>query len=309
MTLRTTNSSDTSSTDAQFRAIAQVVHDHLAATGMVQTADTGQINLTTVLRPVATSTAAGYEVWRFSDSLQATAPIYLKVEYGSGSTNVGTFGMWLTVGTGSDGAGTLTSTAWPSGGTVTSRRQTGGSGSGGGAALPTYCEYLADGSGFALLLWPSSAATAGGQLLAVERFRNSDGTPSGDGVIVFYAYSPSSSPISASESRVYLTGVTQPTGVGSGWPTVYGGHVGGASALVGTTLYPDPVFTGALGRLAGASQLLHVVGRTDMNALTTFTMTHYGSPRTWLCAGPGAGSTTGWGAPHPTLQSFVMRGD
>jgi hypothetical protein len=49
---------------------------------------------------------AGYEVWRFNDAQQATAPIFLKFEFGS---NVPT--VKITVGTGSNGSGTITGTA------------------------------------------------------------------------------------------------------------------------------------------------------------------------------------------------------
>lgn len=95
--------------DATFREWGLEFNTKLAAAGLVQTADTGQINWTTVLRPGA-GVDAGYEVWRFNDALQATAPIFFRIAYG-------TFGdataprMRFTVGTGSNGSGTITGTA------------------------------------------------------------------------------------------------------------------------------------------------------------------------------------------------------
>jgi hypothetical protein len=95
-------------TDAEFRAIADFISD-VFGLGWVQTSDTGQINLTTVARPGATNTSAGYQVWRMDDTLQATKPVYLKIEYGTGgSTAVAS--IWVTIGTGSDGAGNITGT-------------------------------------------------------------------------------------------------------------------------------------------------------------------------------------------------------
>ena len=95
-------------TDAHFRAIAQFIHDVFALTSCwVQTSDTGQVNLTTVAKPAATNTAQGYEIWRMNDALQSTKPVFAKVEYGSGGAALN-FSYWLTVGTGSDGAGTIT---------------------------------------------------------------------------------------------------------------------------------------------------------------------------------------------------------
>lgn len=87
--------------DAGFRAWGSEFSASLAAVGLVQTADTGQINWVTVTRP-AINTAGGYEIWRFADSTY-----YLKFEYGTGGV-LTTPQMWITVGTGSNGSGTLT---------------------------------------------------------------------------------------------------------------------------------------------------------------------------------------------------------
>lgn len=87
--------------DAGFRAWGSELSTNLATAGLVVTADTGQINWTTVTRP-GTNTSGGYEIWRFADST-----LYLKIEYGTGG-GATTPQMWITVGTGSNGSGTLT---------------------------------------------------------------------------------------------------------------------------------------------------------------------------------------------------------
>lgn len=97
-------------TDAHFRAWAQEVHDALTAFGWVNTADTGQINLVTVSKPAGTSTSQGYEIWRMADSLQSLYACYMKIEYGSGTNSSNNPGIWITLGTGSNGTGTLTGT-------------------------------------------------------------------------------------------------------------------------------------------------------------------------------------------------------
>ena len=101
MTMVTYTSVVAHTTDAEFRAWGQELSTNLAASGLVQTADTGQINWTTVTRP-GTGVAAGYEIWRFADS-----SIYLKIEYGTGNTATAT-SVWISVATGSNGSGTLT---------------------------------------------------------------------------------------------------------------------------------------------------------------------------------------------------------
>lgn len=109
MTTQSWNTVITHTNDAQFRAWGSELSAKLLALGLVQTADTGQINWVTVTRP-GTNTAAGYEIWRFNDSLQGSAPIFFKLEYGTGNA-ANTPAVWLTVGTGSNGSGTITGTA------------------------------------------------------------------------------------------------------------------------------------------------------------------------------------------------------
>lgn len=103
---------DTSSfgSTAKLRAWGSAISACLVASGLTVTADTGQVNWTTVTWSNATNTKMGYEVYRFNDTLQATSPIYFRIDYGTGgsSSNPST---WLTVGTGSDGAGNITGTA------------------------------------------------------------------------------------------------------------------------------------------------------------------------------------------------------
>lgn len=78
----------------------------MTALGLVQTSDTGQIDTATATRP-APPGISGYAIFRFPDS-----SLFLKFEFGP-APSAGTAGnpsLYLTVGTGSDGAGTLTGT-------------------------------------------------------------------------------------------------------------------------------------------------------------------------------------------------------
>lgn len=93
--------------DATYRQFVTAVHDAIVAVGLVNTADTGQIDEDTALRPVTTNTDGGYKIYRFDDAKQATAPWFIKVIYGRGS-NTNVTRLRVAVGTGTDGAGTLT---------------------------------------------------------------------------------------------------------------------------------------------------------------------------------------------------------
>lgn len=167
------------STDAKFRTWGSTCSAALASAGLVQTSDTGQINWTTVTKPVAANTKAGYEIWRFNDSLQATKPIYIRFDYGSSGVASGNApATWITVGTGSNGSGTITGPSIPviQGYNI--------------AAAPTAvgCTYQFTHStsngyllaNFGMNLAAGNAASAGYYIL--ERTKNSSGTVTGNGV-------------------------------------------------------------------------------------------------------------------------------
>ena len=93
-------------TTAGFRVWGSEFHAQLVAVGLTLTSDTGQINWTTITIP-AINTSAGYEIWRFNDTLQATTPVFLKIEFGTAGVATQP-AVWITVGNGSNGSGTLT---------------------------------------------------------------------------------------------------------------------------------------------------------------------------------------------------------
>lgn len=72
-------------TDAHFREWASKISGQLAAMGLVKQTVTGEINLTTVTRPNPSGGAEevkGFQIWKLDDSLQATYPVVIKIEYG-----------------------------------------------------------------------------------------------------------------------------------------------------------------------------------------------------------------------------------
>lgn len=95
------------STDALFRAWSKFVRDGFTAGGWVQTADTGQIDFATVSAPVAADTSQGYVILRMDDALQAAYPVYVRLDFGSGSA-ANNVSIWVTAGSGSNGSGFIT---------------------------------------------------------------------------------------------------------------------------------------------------------------------------------------------------------
>lgn len=213
-----TRSTGNVANDAEFRTWGKFFSDSLEAAGWTKTADTGQINWTTVTKPVGTNTAAGYEV-RKSPTLGGSQDLYVKLEFGTagGATNVA---LWHTLGTGSNGAGTLT-------GVVTTRTQVPSSN------LANAAEDLVSATGnyFALETVHTGAATSNAILLVVERLTDADGAYLTDGWIVTSCGINNGYTQSLKSTGVF-TGVAQ---VGLGYiPPSYAGS--GGVVMVGTAM-------------------------------------------------------------------------
>ena len=168
------------SSDATFRAWGSAINNALTTVGLTQTADTGQVNWTTVTRP-GTNTTAGYEIWRFNDSLQATAPIFIKLSYGTATSAL--FPRLLCdIGTGSDGAGTLTNS------TLTTPVAANYAGVAASivstvTSYPSYCCYNTTYGVLTFEGWVGSNTSNNYNrfFFQVGRTHNADGTPNGKG--------------------------------------------------------------------------------------------------------------------------------
>lgn len=170
------------STDATYRAWGKAISDGLAAVGMVKTSDTGQVDWTTATVPAAN--ASRYEIWRFNDSYQAADPMFLRIEYGTGSAT-SFLSLVYRVGRGTDGAGNLTSPR-------ASRISTWGATTN---ATPFWIS--SDGSYLNIFLSnPRNTGTASKfpfSFLSIDRFRDVTNTPVGAGYLMVHTiYSTSS---------------------------------------------------------------------------------------------------------------------
>lgn len=174
--------------DAAFRAWGRELSNAMQTAGLVKAADTGQINWDTVLKPAYNvgGGVAGYEIFQFNDPLQPTAPVFVKLEYGTGPTQTSAYpGLWLTVGTGTNGAGTLTG--------VLSTRQLLTHSYGGTACvlpdtangMPTFVCYK---DGYLAVVFKCGGAYCGipnaVAFFIIGRTGNDDGTENSDGVYV-----------------------------------------------------------------------------------------------------------------------------
>lgn len=161
-------------TDARWRAEVQFVHDTFAL-GWVQTADTGQISPATTARPTASNQFVGYEMWRMDDALQATKPVFARVEYRSGGGSPNIFVLGITLGAGSDGSGNIVGPFRPilyvgGGNNMTNDMQ---------------CFGSAAADRITLAMGLTGAAAGQTMVFALERTRDSTGATTGAGLIMF----------------------------------------------------------------------------------------------------------------------------
>lgn len=170
MSYQVINTAPSNSSDAYFRLWGKGISDALQALGVTKTADTGQIDWATVATPALTNTYQGYEIRQFTDGLQATNPILIKIEYGSSGAGAGYPCLKITVAHTSDGAGTLTGDIsaifyCPAGSGSTTAYQSFISSDGGRLNLGLWITL----AGYQCVFW-------------IERFKDSDGTPNVNGV-------------------------------------------------------------------------------------------------------------------------------
>lgn len=246
-------------TDADFRAWGSGLSAQFAAVGLVKTADTGQIDWTTVLKPTGNVQARGYEIWRFNDALQATKPVFIRIDFGSGQ-GTAMPGLWVTTGTGTNGAGTLT------GQVAAIKSITAASTSG----AVSYCS----GSSNRLNLVANYGLSTTVMVLCVERTKTGAGVDTGDG-IVRLRYS------SADQVGYQLVPFVGTIPVETALNPALDHNVGGLSA-VGADVMLSPTIA-FYGKPLFASWCIYKP--TDITALTPITFTHLGATRTYMPIG------------------------
>ncbi len=167
------------SSAAQFRVWAEGISLQLTAAGWTKTTDTGQVDWTTNPAVPAANTYL-YEIRQpASDPLQTGATAYyIKISYGNSTSGTNNPDIQISLGTGTNGAGTLTgSIIGPFGLRVDSSVA-------GQGATPWECDFSWSVSRMGVLLWRNASNTLVPAFFAIERTKDSTGADSSDGVFV-----------------------------------------------------------------------------------------------------------------------------
>lgn len=161
--------------DALFRAWGSAVSTALGQM-LTRVTQTGEINWATVNTTAGANTFQGFEVYRLNDSLQSTAPLFFKFEYGSGAASA-IPAIRLTIGKSVDGSGVI-------GGVLQSAINVLSSNSSASASSNCYISN-GDGSGFVFSMQPDISNTIGG-FCCVERSRNQQGQPTSNALMLSF---------------------------------------------------------------------------------------------------------------------------
>lgn len=252
------------SSDALFRAWAQFIHDTFVTTGgWTNTGDTGQVNLATVTAPAGANTQQGYKIYAMADTLQATYPVYLRVAFGSGAA-ANTPGLWITIGTGSDGSGNITGTLFSPAATPTVSANV-------NSATASNSYGSADTNRIQIALFVQTTARA--LVFSIERSKDSNGDDTGDGLIVLW--NTVQAAINESRYIIYAGGSQPPMESGLQFilsgsnPSSFGSDVGVGVHIPIKGISQQPGYGCA------------IVRSSDFIAEATFDMTLYGNTITF----------------------------
>jgi hypothetical protein len=269
------------STTAHFNAwFNEVITALFTTLTLTQTGDTGQISTGGSVAIPSTQTSAGYVIGRFNDTLQSTVPIFFKLEFGTGATSAGPQ-MWLTVGTGSNGSGTITGTTISTRGAVLN-------GSAPASTSTSYTSRFAYNAtyGIAWMAFKLGGVTGGNAMGAffINRSTDATGATTGKGVDVTVnslATNGSSTSGGVRQSLAFDTGAvigaTGTTSIAWGaWPmltttTSDGGNVSvipcfGAYPFLG---YNSQLALGLVGEIAiGSTYSLAMIGATALTYIS-----------------------------------------
>lgn len=246
--------------DAEFRAWGSALNTALAAVGLVQTADTGQINWTTVTYPTVANTYKGYEIWTFNDTLQASAPVFIRIEYGAGAAATSP-AILLTVGVATDGAGTLTGVKTTAYQVKTATN----------SATAYTCRVSGATNRVVVAMWESAGNASYALFFAVERTHDADGDDNDEGAVVLTHYT------AAPTSRVLIFASGE-VGVETTWGALVPSTGTGAS---GANIAIYPVFSTKGTFLNPSSQLL-IHFAANITAGTPISFTYYGSTKEFM---------------------------
>jgi hypothetical protein len=305
----TANTAGRFTTNAEFQSWGSWISNAIANTGLTKATDSNQINWATVSAPVGTYTMQGYEIWGFSDALQSTAPVWMKLQYGSYSGNTIPALQWA-LGSGyytGDGGliqGSITGFPLRDYNLVNNFMMLAQAGL---FANNTLVSYVAGGSNWLILALGARGTGSGinyAQFLSLERTVDANGTPTGDGVMATWRAAGASPATGQAVWSPIIGQIGQTTTAGDGYGVLHPERGGGVSGS-NTAVYPIFHDWGGGPFLNPGLNLLAYMG-TEFTAGTSNTFTYYGASHTYMPLGNSAIHSFG-GRSANTSIALMMR--
>jgi hypothetical protein len=173
-----TNTLTRSNTNAEFQNWGKQISDAIANCGIIKESDANvgtQIDWSTVAAPSAAHQSRGYEIYKFNDAIQATTPVYFKLEYGSGAT-APVPALWLTVGSGANTSGNVT-------GNTTTRQQITSA-----TATSNVSSYYSGANGRFVMSFAAGGTVSQHMMIALERILDGNGAATSAGLAILLAH-------------------------------------------------------------------------------------------------------------------------
>jgi hypothetical protein len=262
---------------ANFKNWAQAISSAFSSAGWTTTSDTGQVNWSTIA-VVPTSGNFVYEIWQPADALQTgSTTFYVKIQYGTSAGSPAGCRVQINIGSGTDGAGTLT-------GTVLTNREPMNTTTNGTGSTTYDCYFSGDTDRFAFMMWRSKADASNGQPFGavIERTKNTDGTNSSDGALLLtWSNWANASSGTGMQTLVFSVG-------GSNGPTnrsyITIANIANASGAFNNNIPVQPVFPdyGKYGNPITGAAFIHT---QDVAEGCLFTVSLYGATRTYIATG------------------------
>jgi hypothetical protein len=264
---------------AAYKACYQTISNVINQAG-VRTADTGQVNWATIPSEPS-SLGRDYEVFALGGPLQATAPIFLRFDY-AGYGVAGTYGVHITVGTTTDGAGTL-------GGLTVARLPLQNHAI--GTPPVQWCWAASDQASYFTFLYALDTAATGQDgvgMVVVERTRDPNGDANGVGFHVWrwQAFSLTTTTNAGGWSRTFGAG-SQPAVADFCYNAMVPDLQNNTSASQpGGLFYAFPAYTWTPPAImGGASKALMFAYPPDFPRGSATPVTHYGESMTFIPLG------------------------
>jgi hypothetical protein len=277
MATRTTSVAETNDTDAHFRAWCAEIDTSLTTFGWLATSDTGQMNFSTATRPTANNLYPYYAVYKMNDSLQSTAAVFMRIDFGTGNaTNVPSIKLQFSIG-GTNGSGTLT-------GTLSTQQTLQGD-----VANGTAVNVRTSGSSasFRMSFWNTNGQGEG-FMFAVERCKDTGGSDTTAGIcIAGFDVHQSATLLVFSQFIPYNNLAVLPGAASSIW---YGLISSQSSQTLGGNTGLCPIRT-EFGPFNNPMIGVLIFSRTDFTMETTQSVTIYGASHTYLMLRPYGGGT------------------